>query len=60
VSFGVPLVSRRSLLYAVLCPLFRCGALLVYLIVPPYGFLIYNVTLSKKKKKKSDFKSLSW
>jgi hypothetical protein len=50
VSFGVPLVSRRSLLYAVLCLLFVCGAPPVHLIVPPYGFLIYKIFTYKKKK----------
>jgi hypothetical protein len=50
VSFGVPLVSRCSLLYAVLCPLFYCGAPPVYLIAPPYGFLIYPIFTYQKKK----------
>jgi hypothetical protein len=56
VSIGVPLVSRRSLLYVVLCPLFHCGALLMYLIALPYGFLIYTIfTYQKKKREETGF-----
>jgi hypothetical protein len=50
-------VSRRSLLVCCVVPLVPCGAPPVYLIAPPYGFLIYTIFTYKKKNRE---KCLIW